>query len=72
MSEPIFHIVAVTSEGLSIIGPFYTEQDAADYGMVHCTDPRWNVANIGYAAERGTVEEEEISEPFFAIRVEGV
>lgn len=70
MSEQIWHIVAVTDEGLSIIGPFYSEQEAAEYGQLTCTDPRWNVANIGFPAERGTVEEEPINEPFFAIRVE--
>lgn len=67
----MFHIVAVTSEGLRIIGPFERGELAMEYGVQHfIEDLRWNVAEIGEPADYGMAHEEPFNTPHFVVEVE--
>lgn len=70
MSEQLFHIVSVQTDGLHIIGPFSDEAVAAQYGNANIGDPRWNVANIGEPVESGMILEDDFNLSSFVVRVE--
>lgn len=63
------HIVSITKDGVSIVGPFGSEEHAAAWGRANIEDPRWNVADIGHPAQYGMVEEHDFVVPSFVIQV---